>query len=43
MTVWHKPAIKDIKVLKELKGITTIVTLLYDKENPQAIITECEK
>ena len=32
MTLWHKPAIKDIQLLKELKGIDTIVTLLYDKE-----------
>ncbi|CDW73259.1 dual specificity protein phosphatase [Stylonychia lemnae] len=42
ITLWHKPAIADIKLLKELKGINLIVTLLYDKENPFPVIEECK-
>lgn len=42
ITLWHKPAIKEIKRLKEIHGINMIVTLLNDKESPQTIIKECE-
>lgn len=43
MTLWHKPGVGDIKLLKNLQGINYIVTLLKEKEGAPAIIKECEQ
>jgi protein-tyrosine phosphatase len=42
MTVWHKPGLKELKALKEELGITLILCLLYDKENPFPTLKEYE-
>ncbi len=42
VTLWHRPGVGDIKELKKQAGITLIVTLLSNKEQPQSIAKECK-
>lgn len=42
LTLWHKPGLKEVKSLKEQLGITLVVCLLYDKENPFPVLEEYE-
>ncbi len=41
VTLWHRPGVGDIKELKRQAGITLIVTLLSNKEQPMSIVKEC--
>lgn len=34
LMLWHKPTVKTVKQLKELRGVTMIVSLLAPNENP---------
>lgn len=43
LTIWHKPSIKVIYLLKDLLGITMIVSVQKDIENPQAIAEACSQ
>lgn len=42
VTLWHRPGVGDIKELKKQAGITLIVTLLSNKEQPMSIAKECQ-
>ncbi len=41
VTLWHRPGIGDIKLLKELQGIGLVITLQSSKEHPASIFKEC--
>ena len=41
VTLWHRPGVGDIKELRLKAGVTLIVTLLSNKEQPAAIQQEC--
>ena len=41
VTLWHRPGVGDIRLLKELQGINMVVTLQSNKEHPEAIFKEC--
>jgi len=43
MTIWHKPALKTIYLLKDLLDISMIVSVQKDVENPQAIAKACSQ
>ena len=43
VTLWHRPGVGDIKELKRQAGITMIVTLLSNKEQPMSIMKECQQ
>ena len=41
VTLWHRPGVGDIRLLKELQGISLVVTLQSVKEHPKSIFKEC--
>ena len=42
VTMWHRPTDSHVSLLKELLGITIIVTVQRDSEQPQDVRKSCK-
>ena len=42
ITLWHRPSVRDLTLLKSIHNVDLIVTLLSDSEDPTLIKKACE-